>query len=304
MGCDWGVGPSSQRFQRYTVTDLNSVLGLPDATINAVNDSSHIVGRRLVGGETRGFRWSDGLLADLPCLPTAINTKGQIGCNIAGSGGIEPAMWDAGDLIHVLPAGRTGSVEFLTDSGHVVGSTLVSGSSGMYRWRGGALSEFGFRFATGQPNNAGDVPMSPNVGLYNRARVWFGDGSESNEFGSWHRYSRATAINDAGDVVGAGERVPGTLAFLARKGTPYVADSIGPPGNGGAVAIDNSGLVIGYGDGGTFVWKEGRSKWLADLLDTPGWTIAAVLSATPRGRILARGSNTHGTSYVLLTPVR
>jgi uncharacterized membrane protein len=312
-GCDLFNPPGSDGFPRYEVTDLSALVALDAPTIVGVNDEMQVVGHRLVDGVARGFFWDDGTLSELDCLPTALNAKGQVGCIIPTDSGDRPGLWESGTLTQLMP--QRGSVTHMSDSGHVVGiaSARFGGVSQdvVYRWRAGILALGYVSGPPGKPNNAGDVPFPPGAALNSQARVWYAAGGMSNDFGSFNRWAFPKAINDSGTVVGRGERVPvpgsgyGTSrAFVAPRAALYVEDSIGPSDASDAVDINNLGFVIGQASGGTFLWRAGVFKPIADLLETPEWIVTSVISLTPEGRILARAEISGRKAFVVLTPLQ
>ena len=306
-GCD-AIGPSKRGgLPAYDVIDLDALIAVEAAEIAGVNDQLQVIGQRPVDGRKRGFIWEDGVLSELPCLPKAINSKGQVGCAIPSDTGDLPAMWDNGTVTQLMP--QVGSVTHISDSGHVVGITRITNGGGgfsvVYRWRAGVLQIGYVATGSGRPNNNGDVPFTPGSILYPKAMVWYAAGGLSNTFGTWHRYSYAYAINDGGAVAGSGERVPGTRAFVAQKTTgEFRADSIGPSDARGAVDINNAGFVIGTSDGGPFLWQAGVYRTVAQLLTTSEWSVTQVIALTPGVRILARANRAGRHSLVVLEPRR
>src|SRR5262245_20431117 len=72
------------------------------AAIVGVNDRMQVAGQRVVNGVAQGFLWESGTLTDLPCLPRALNAKGQVACEIPTDTGTIPALWDNGTLTPVM----------------------------------------------------------------------------------------------------------------------------------------------------------------------------------------------------------
>jgi probable HAF family extracellular repeat protein len=137
-----------------------------------------------------------------------------------------------------------------------------------------------------QPGNAGSIALGVNEAGWvvgeahtgtnaTRAFLWK-PGSGMTDLGTLEptdTYSRAYAINDAGWVVGASGSSSTLLseAVLWRPGEPPIALGV-PGGHSNALAINNSGLVVGTYEVGTlpnrlraFAWQNGVFRDLPAL---------------------------------------
>ena len=78
-----------------------------------------------------------------------------------------------------------------------------------------------------------------------------------------------------------------------------------PGGSGAAIAINNSGAVVGKTGGGATLWEDGAMIDLTSMLDLTGsgWILFIASDINNRGQITGIGSNTSGqTRGFLLTP--
>jgi hypothetical protein len=90
------------------------------------------------------------------------------------------------------------------------------------------------------------------------------------------RFSSATDINDADDVIGGGEDMSMysgqaySGAFLWRKANGWKPETFSPRA-GTLIGITEQDEILGAGLDGPYVWDAGRYTFLADAVKEPGW---------------------------------
>jgi probable HAF family extracellular repeat protein len=162
---------------------------------NGINGLGHVVGNTANGSEQRAFLWRNGATTDLGTgAATHINDAGLI----AGyAPGMVPVIWTNGvrSNLRALGGGRTAY-------GHLVNAI----------------------------NNKGDLvgyAPAPNPGVFTIAVLWRGGRAISLGHYPGGTNSYATGINDAGQIVGSGNLVPGgphhALRWTVRNGVVSVA---------------------------------------------------------------------------------
>lgn len=121
-----------------------------------------------------------------------------------------------------------------------------------------------------------------------------------------YEYSRATALNDAGDVVGYAGGNEQMRAFLFSGGAMLDIGSLG--GNSRAEDINNSGVVVGFsrlstsqfdGTEGAFVYRDGVISNLGVL--APGTALARAHGINDSGQIVGdsgTGDNTSQKAFI------
>jgi probable HAF family extracellular repeat protein len=165
---------------RYFIAELGT-LGGSESFAYAINDRGQVVGESRLAGDasTHSFLYSNGKMSDLYPLnsqgmqtpgPTGINNFGQIASGVIAGGVYVPAVLNT----------QTGQLS-------VIGSL-------------GGVS-FGFNGVAEFINNLGSVVGYSYIDSVNRHAFLYKDGVFA-DIGSFGGYSVATAINDAGVIVG------------------------------------------------------------------------------------------------------
>ena len=217
-----------------------------------VNDSRTVVGNLLFpdGAGTRAFTWRAGVFTELPTPPGrssvayGINNRGQVLGAVTGDGDPQPVLWHRG-ATRTLPA--TLQVVGLNDHGQVLANSrpLADGTQQPYLWHRGRL----------QALLAGTDRTS----------------------------ATATALNNAGDVVGTSARRP----FLWHDGRLTEID-VGPATIPTGFLNDRSDVAattIEVSDGrpAAYRWRAGR----ATTYPAPaGVTDVVVKGIDNRGRVV------------------
>src|SRR5688500_16841833 len=122
-------------------------------------------------------------------------------------------------------------------------------------------------------------------------------GADAQDFGG----SVAGAVNNRGEVVGMSHSDRGHRAvrWTAADGLVDLGD---PPGGGGqAYALNNSGVVVGTGTAGPFVWDEaGGMRPIPQLAGVPGNATAGDIS--DRGHVVGWVHHNNEARGYLLDP--
>jgi len=247
-----------------------------------------------LGTQTRAFMWENGEMKDLGTLggPDAvavfINEKGQaaglsytnLTPNADACPTVDPFLWDKGKMIDLGTLGGT------------------SGGTG----EGVSLNSRGQ--VVGQSNLAGD--------LVGHAFLWPGENGEMRDLGTLGGdNSDATAINDAGEVVGRADTVDSTHAFFWKNGQMTDIGTLDGDCVSAPFGINNRGQVVGLSlscDGlsdRAFLWEDGQIIDL-NIFVPPGTdlTLGDTEKINERGEILGIGYLSNGDSRAfLLIPV-
>lgn len=173
-----------------TITNLGPGQGL------AINDLGQIAGFRVATGSPQATLWSDGTAALLGSstfsLARDINNRGQIvGFELFGVP--RATLWEGGATTYL----GSGIADAISADGRIVGRSFVDDPSSIGRaalWSGGGVT-----FLDGIVSSAGDINDRGQIigrSATGRATLW--DGASTFDLG----LQRATAINNAGQVVG------------------------------------------------------------------------------------------------------
>lgn len=270
--------------QNGVLTDLGTLGGTSSAAYG-INDYNQVVGSAsLPDGSQHAALWQNGMVVDLgPAVAYGINNHSQI----VGQAGFHVVWWNSTGVMQDLGTfgGTHATATAINNNGQIVGTTYytVSGTS----WLSG---ERGFIW---DPNAGSSLlPLYP------------GDSA-----------SRATALNDAGQVVGTA----GTIAFGALPNSGhYSAQNIvlwpnatSTPANlvsitgysgydGPRLAINNNEQVVGYG---SLLWQGGTWIDLNSLLKPSlGWTISGAAALNDLGQVIGQGTFNNQTQAYLMSP--
>ncbi|MDR3436487.1 hypothetical protein, partial [Telmatospirillum sp.] len=223
-----------------------TVLGDPQhfGYANAINDLGQVVG--VTGpaytslGMPRAFLWQNGVMADLGALPGAtgtngwgflsnakgINNAGQVvGWSMTSSGTSEHAfLWQNGTMtdLGVLSRGSSSEALAINDEGQIVGDTSFGSATGgtvthATLWQKGSLIDLdGNSSSSGAIaiDGAGDI-----VGWAGTSAMLWHHGTMINlnlflSAGSGWVLTKATGINDSGQIIGQGTHGGVSSAFV------------------------------------------------------------------------------------------
>ncbi|MCC6619601.1 MAG: DUF11 domain-containing protein [Deltaproteobacteria bacterium] len=264
-----------------------------------VNDAGVVVGVRTSQGTDSVFRWSaaGGLTAlftarsgmDDEALAFGPTPSGRIAGNGADGKGWYAAPGAAATAITPVTGGSDVIVKGLSDQGVVVGQVTVGGGTRAFWWTAaGGMTVASNGIDAVDVNAAGDVAGEAIIGNLRKAYIFRANGFETVELGtlggdeSW-----ATAINDAGVVVGVSETASGALHAFRWTEDDYMVD-LGPAQVGGgdssASLLSQSGWVAGTSASGggsspAVVWTPGNVVWVLELLGARAATPVALNEA-------------------------
>jgi probable HAF family extracellular repeat protein len=210
-------------WRKGAIVDLNTEAGAGSgwqlASATAINNLGQIVGVGYFNGLQRAFVLDHGVATDLGTLPggaysqaTAINNQGWVVGRSAKPGDVDHGvMWQDGTIIDLGKlAGISAGVNDVNDLGQVVGSAPISVyGAAAFLWQNGTMTDL---------NALIDPLLPPNSG-------WI--------------LTEATAINNAGQIVGSGLHNGHYDAFLLDLNACQDTDNDGNPDNDGDGLCDN-----------------------------------------------------------------
>jgi probable HAF family extracellular repeat protein len=274
----------------------------------AVNAAGEVVGDSTTADDlaTHAFSWTAaGGMHDLGTLggtyssATAVNTSGQIaGYATDRQEQMHAVRWSSAGVIQNL-GGSSSSAIAINDAGTVVGVTTLSGGvQHAFRFTGaGPMVDLGTLGGTMSIpvgiNTAGQIAgYSTLLGdSEQHAVVW--SGTQRIDIGTTGYFSQATAINDAGQVVGF--RAPDTspdaqTGFLWRSGAALVPIG-GASTRTTANAINATGQIVGAAPSAADPTVMHAFSWTAagvptDIGVLPGGSYAAGNSVSATGEVV------------------
>ena len=202
-----------------------------------------------------------------------INASGQVvGTARVPPFTAHPFLWQNGTITDLDPRGSEGQgARGINDLGQVVGEMRAPPSFRLHAvmWQNGTVIDLGSQFgAPSDINNSSQIVGSIGAVLWQNGTVTDLNTRLPTNSG-WHLQA-ATAINDAGQIVGYGSTANGTRAFLLDNHAITDLSTLG--GNSSeATGINNRGVVVGFsktatgGETHAFLWQHGTLTDLGTL---------------------------------------
>jgi probable HAF family extracellular repeat protein len=260
------------------IHDLGVLTGGSLSQAVAVNDAGQAAGySNVTGGAQHAFLYDGTGMVDLGLLSggsyssaTHINASGQV-VGIADNANYEQHVffYDGTTMQDLTPGAEYAEVLRLTDSGVVVGTAYTSSSSYVFVYD-----------ATGLHN----ISLG---GTYSDAYGSFGGGGATNQNGAVAGYA---------DITGNVAR----HAFLYDSNGLHDLNSQ-PGDDGSALAISDSGQVVGYANDCAFLYSGGVMSDLNNVICSSGITLQIALGISEDGKILAADMD-QGHLYLLTPP--
>ncbi|MBB4842499.1 putative HAF family extracellular repeat protein [Paucibacter oligotrophus] len=284
----------AQAQPRYSLTPLGE-LGGGYVQAQGLNDAGQVVGiARLASGDYRAFSYT--ALSGISELPTlAGQESGALGIAsnglVTGYMGLHAFVYEAGVARSFGPEGLSplainaqGSVlamygnamRLYERSGNFVTLPTLGGSSNFSL---GAINDQGV--VVGQSRMLGD--------LYTRA-FSYEHGVMRNLGTLGGSFSAATAINNAGLIVGTSTQADGSnRAFVYSDG--LMRGLATQAGGTQATALSSKGVVGGWSNTGAVIWtNDGNTLASLNGLAPAGWNFVSVVGITAADQVLVNGS--------------
>jgi probable HAF family extracellular repeat protein len=294
----------AQADPRYTVT----AIGGAGSRAFDLNNSGQTVGYIDVGGGvSHAFLYSGGALTDLGTLGGArsnalgINASGQV-VGWADNASTFMGFIYSGGVMSAIPNTEGGEAAGINNAGTVVGTDLRPDSNGIlryhaYSYSGGVMTDLG-TLPYGDSARAAAINAGGNIvgaatntieGAPNFPETsFFYSGGVMTDLGNFGGiYSKATSINDHGQIVGYSGTLPDPLngdiypqhAFLYEGGVLHDLGSLLAHTSSAAFDINKLGQIVGSSGGTTFLYEAGAMTDLNTLIDpAAGWTVTGAMA--------------------------
>jgi probable HAF family extracellular repeat protein len=298
-----------------------TILGA-NTSASAINDAGEIGGN----SGSNSVEWSSDtsspvtLYGGQGCTITGINDSGDI----TGYSGVNAAVWSGtNQAVLQSPSNSAGAdyAQGISDSGEIAGFSFVTGGTDAVVWSGSsaaptelqALGTMSHAFAI---NNSGEIAGDSLSGPLDsgtiEAVIWTSANAAPTilgypEAGIGSQWASALAINNEGDSVGFAYHVGYEIPMEWNGATPTAINigAIGGEAGGAAVAINDSGEVVGWGGGGAaFLYVNGSVYNLDNLIPSgSGLSIEYATGINDQGDITGWGMENEQEVGFELTPV-
>jgi probable HAF family extracellular repeat protein len=292
---------------RYSIVDLGAQLGDFPSFASDINNRRQIVGAIERNATPYPFIWEDGVVTELPPLPSessgvarAINDRGQIVGDIALKHAV---LWEGGavtELVSSFDLRFSCSADAINKRGQIVGS--CNGSA--FLWDDGVVTLLptlpggDFAMASGINRFGTTVGGSQTVDGEFHAVLWRkGEVFELARLpGS--TFSTAIAINNHGQAVGFARDASGVIqAVLWQKGAIISLETLPGAPQTVARAINDRGQIVGQAGAQPVLWEHGSLIQLGGLREGD---VGGALGINNRGEIVGSGGSPDDTGGALL----
>lgn len=329
--CATLVGAQNALAIGYAITPLDDLasprfISNPSSSVSSINNAGAVTGSAQINDWISGYSeratvWSNGIATNVSPVNAwsswagGINTAGEIVGQFTASntypGYLSKGFYSYNGQVTDLGYGQAVSIN---DAGQVlINRGSDPGIHTVEIWQSGigSLMTVGDLFGGGRGSYAYEInDQGAFVGYsylgYDSYHAFLHHNGIATDLGTFGgRFSNAIGMNNLNQVVGAADLADqfGQHAFLWGNGvmrdlTPNAMQSV-------AEDINNHGQIVGWGDGGAFLWFEDQYLNLNQLLGTAGMGIylSEAVAINDSGWIVASGSlNGQGRGF-LLTPL-
>jgi probable HAF family extracellular repeat protein len=313
----------------YRVTAMPAYVGDDWPSINR---SSQVAATQAEPNEDRrAYVWNAGQLTFLGTLggdtvARGINRHGEVvGLSYVDDLHFHAFFWAGHEVQDIGTLGGSTSVATAINSRREISgySRRTDGQTHAFARRQGVMTDLGTlggRYSYGAAINEAGHVVGVSAAAAGPDRAFLHDGSSMLDLGAAppSGWSRANALNDADDVVGAS----GPGQFDPYRATLFKAGQVIDLGTLGgayseALAINRQGHIVGWSTGSgshgpgrttkAFLYRDGQMISLNQRLDPvtgAGWLLRAATDINDRGEIVGWGHHDGVVSVFLLTPMR